>query len=432
MAAMGFGKSNAFVDEDQDDAPPEEVVRPFAQPDPSEAIEFGAPPVAAAAEDVIQFAPSSVPSPDNDEGGAVLRLTDSPDAPWTESLGEALAQRSEETLPAAGLAPALPPSAPRVQRPPQGAAAETPAAPAAKSDAPAQDGAPAAPSPAQQPEPEDLGLSPDQMRLFESLGEDEKAEIKHHLRSERDRLEADRRRLEMERKRMEAAPPVGGLAMLAHAMFRPRNTLERRERDFRTREAFLQTGYVGENYFRLKQRDFLRTAGEVAARQAALSNAVNSYNAAFGATEPGRRYLDKVDRLIAGGMHRDAAQAFVREGNVVGAKEDAAEALKDPRVAASKAAMNETTTQLEATARKFGADYELLQKNFPDKLSHNGADEVVKAFDKIAKQTPKPVAEPGVEADQTMEKRLARMAEGIKALVEAISRMIQSVFQPKG
>ena len=432
MAAMGFGKSNALVDEDQDDAPAEDVAQPFVHAAPSEAIEFGAPPSMAAVDDSIQFAPSVVPSADNDEGGAVLHLADPSAGSLDDRFSAALAQRAEETLPAADLAPALPPSAPLVKRPPQGASAETPTAPAAPSDVRTPDGAAAALSPAQQPEPEDLGLSPDQMRLFESLGEDEKAEIKHRLRSERDRLEADRRRLEMERKRMDAAPPVAGLAMLAHAIFRPRNTLERREKDFRTRESFLQTGYVGENYFRLKQRDFLRTAAEVASRQTALSNAVNSYNAAFGATEPGRRYLDKVDRLVAGGMHRDAAQAFVREGNVVGAKEDAAEALKDPRVAAAKAAMNETTAQLEATARKFGGDYELLQKNFPDKLSHNGADEVVKAFDKIAKETPKPVAEPGVEPDQTMEKRLAKMAEGIKALVEAISRMIQSVFQPRG
>lgn len=430
MAAMGFGKSNALVDEDHDDVPPEDVVQPFVHPIPSETIEFGAPPGAADVGDAIQFAPSVVPSPDNDEGGgAVLHLADPSAGSFDERMGDALAQRAEATLPAADVAPALPRSAPLVQPPPRGATPETPSAP---SDLRTPEGAAAAPSPQQQPEQEDLGLSPDQMRLFESLGEDERAEIKHHIRSERDRLEAERRKLEMERKRMEAAPPVTGLAMLAHALFRPRNTLESRERDFRTREAFLQTGYVGENYFRLKQRDFLRTAADVAARQAALANAVNSYNAAFGATEPGRRYLDKVDRLVAGGMQRDAAQAFVREGNVVGAKEDAAEAVKDPRVAASKAAMNETTAQLEATARKFGGDYELLQKNFPDKLSHNGADEVVKAFDRISKETPKPVAEPGVEPDQTMEKRLAKMAEGIKALVEAITRMIQSVFQPKG
>ncbi|MGU3560158.1 hypothetical protein [Methylobacterium radiotolerans] len=42
------------------------------------------------------------------------------------------------------------------------------------------------------------------------------------------------------------------------------------------------------------------------------------------------------------------------------------------------------------------------------------------------------MAEPGVEPDRTLEKHLAKMADGIKALVEAISKMIQSVFRPKG
>ena len=429
---MGFGKNTAFAEEDLDDVPADDVVQPAVQSAPSEAIEFGAHPGVSGDGDGIQFAPSFVPSPDNDESGAaVLHLADPSTGSLDERLGEVLAQQAETTLPAADVAPALPRSSPQVQRPASGVVSETPAPPA---DDRRPGALPEGPFPHQQqpPEQEDLGLSPDQMRLFESLGEEEKAEIKHRLRAERERLEAERRRLELERKRQEAAPPATGLAMLAQAVFRPRNTLERREKDFRTREAFLQTGYVGENYFRLKQRDFLRTAADVAARQAALSSAVNSYNAAFGASEPGRRYLDKVERLVAGGMQRDAAQAFVREGNVVGAKEDAAEAMMDPRVAASKAAMNQTTAQLEATARKFGGDYELLQKNFPDKLSHKGADEVVKAFDRIAKDTPKPVAEPGVDPDQAIETRLAKMAEGIKALVEAISKMIQSVFQPKG
>lgn len=424
---MGFGKSNALVEEDLDDGPDDDV-QAFAPAVPSEAIEF-APSGFAAPADEPSFAAPSVPSPANDEEApAVLHLADPSAGSLEERLGEILAQQAESTLPAGDAAPAIPRSAFTVRPPTPGAAPEAPS--------PGNDEKPsAAAQPAEQvagSDREDLGLSPDQQRLFESLGDDEREEIKHRLRTERERLEAERRRLEMERKRAEAAPPVTGLAMLAHALLPRRNSLERRESDFRSREAFLQSGYVGENYLRLKQRDFLRTAAELATKQAALSQSVNSYNAAFGATEPGRRYLDKVDRLVAGGMQRDAAQAFVREGNVVGAKEDAAAALKDPRVAAAKAAMNDTATQLEAAAGKFGADYQLLQKNFPERISREGAEDVVKAFDRIARETPKPVAEPGVEPDQTLEKRLAKMAEGIKSLVEAITKMIQSVFRPKG
>jgi hypothetical protein len=415
---MGFGKSNALVDEDPDDGPEDDVVQAFVPTVPSEAIEF--------ATDGIG------PSAANDEGGmAVPPLADALADPLNEQLLEVIAQRAESTLPAADAAPAIPRSAFSVRPPTPGAASESPS-PAGGDARP--DSAPEATAAEQAPGPEreDLGLTPDQQRLFDSLGEEEREEIKHRLRTERERLEADRRRLEMERKRVEAAPPVTGLAMLAHALLPRRNTLERRESDFRSREAFLQSGYVGENYLRLKQRDFLRTAADLAARQAALAQSVNSYNAAFGATESGRRYLDKIERLVAGGMQRDAAQAFVREGNVVGAKEDAAEASKDPRVAAARAAMNDSAAQLEASAGKFGADYQLLQKNFPEQISREGTEEVVKAFDRIAKETPKPVAEPGVEPDQTLEKRLAKMADGIKALVEAISKMIQSVFRQKG
>ena len=93
--------------------------------------------------------------------------------------------------------------------------------------------------------------------------------------------------------------------------------------------------------------------------------------------------------------------------------------------------MYETAGILEKTAAKFGADFELLQRNFPDKLDAGTAD-VVKAFERIARETPKPVAEPGVPSDRTLEKRLSKMAEGIKDLVEAVTRMIQSIFRPKG
>jgi hypothetical protein len=425
---MGFGKSNAFVEEDLDEGPDDDAAQPFVPSVPSEAIEFAPSGFAPAVEDPSFSAPP-IPSPANDEEApAVLHLADPSAGSLEERLGEILAQQAESTLLAADAAPAIPRSAFTVRPPTPGVAPEAPS--------PGNDEKPsAAAQPAEQAagsDREDLGLSPDQQRLFGSLGDDEREEIKHRLRTERERLEAERRRLEMERKRAEAAPPVTGLAMLAHALLPRRNSLERRESDFRSREAFLQSGYVGENYLRLKRRDFLRTAADLATKQAALSQSVNSYNAAFGATAPGRRYLDKVDRLVAGGMQRDAAQAFVREGNVVGAKEDAAEALKDPRVAAAKAAMNDTATQLEAAAGKFGADYQLLQKNFPEQISREGAEDVVKAFDRIARETPKPVAEPGVEPDQTLEKRLAKMAEGIKSLVEAITKMIQSVFRPKG
>jgi hypothetical protein len=424
---MGFGKSNALVEEDLDEGPDDDV-QPFVSAAPSEAIEFASTGFGPVTDEAALAAPV-VPSPANDEEApAVLHLADPSAGSLEERLGEILAQQAETTLPAADAAPAIPRSAFNVRPPTPGAAPEAPS--------PGGDERPsAAAQPAEQAagsDREDLGLSPDQQRLFESLGDDEREEIKHRLRTERERLEAERRRLDLERKRAEAAPPVTGLAMLAHALLPRRNSLERRESDFRSREAFLQSGYVGENYLRLKQRDFLRTAADLATKQAALSQSVNAYNSAFGATEPGRRYLDKVDRLVAGGMQREAAQAFVREGNVVGAKEDAAAALKDPRVAAAKAAMNETTTQLEAAAGKFGADYQLLQKNFPEQISREGAEDVVKAFDRIARETPKPVAEPGVEPDQTLEKRLAKMAEGIKSLVEAITKMIQSVFRPKG
>lgn len=94
--------------------------------------------------------------------------------------------------------------------------------------------------------------------------------------------------------------------------------------------------------------------------------------------------------------------------------------------------MYETAGILEKTAAKFGADFELLQRNFPDKLDAGGTADVVKAFERIARETPKPVAEPGVPSDRTLEKRLAKMAEGIKDLVEAVTRMIQSIFRPKG
>ncbi|MGU3659126.1 hypothetical protein [Methylobacterium fujisawaense] len=427
---MGFGKSNALIDEDPDDGPEDDVVQAFAPTVPSEAIEFAADGIGSPAE-AVPFAAPDLPPAANDEGAAVLHLADPSAGSLEERLGEILAQQAESTLPVADAAPAIPRSAFTVRPPTPGAASGSPSPTGGEPRTSSTPEAPAAEQ-ASGPEREDLGLMPDQQRLFDSLGDEEREEIKHRLRTERERLEADRRRLEMERKRAEAAPPVTGLAMLAHALLPRRNTLERRESDFRNREAFLQSGYVGENYLRLKQRDFLRTAADLAARQATLAQSVNSYNAAFGATEPGRRYLDKVERLVAGGMQRDAAQAFVREGNVVGAKEDAAEAAKDPRVAAARAAMYDSAAQLEASAGKFGADYQLLQKNFPEQISREGTGDVVKAFDRIARETPKPVAEPGVEPDRTLEKRLAKMADGIKALVEAISKMIQSVLRPKG
>ncbi|MFC6047034.1 hypothetical protein ACFPYM_04210, partial [Methylobacterium hispanicum] len=302
----------------------------------------------------------------------------------------------------------------------------------AQSTAPA-DSAPPSPALADAQAPDasdDLPLSADQRRLLDSLGGEEREELRSKLRQERERLEAERRRLDADRKRIEAAGPATGLAAIAHMVFGARNKLDRRQADFQAREVFLQTGFVGENYFRLKQRGFVRTAAEVATRQAELGGAVRSYNDAFGSTEPGRRYLDRIERLVAGGMQRDAAQAFVAEGNVVGAKEDAEAAARDPRVAAARNAMYETAGKLEKTAAKFGTDFELLQRTFPDKLDAGGTADVVKAFERIAREAPKPVAEPGVPSDRTLEKRLAKMAEGIRELVEAVTRMIQSLIRP--
>lgn len=424
---MGFGKKGALAEEAPDDYVEEPFETPsappavFADPVAFEGTESGGGTGLAAG--AIEFAPSLALAAAND--AAVMSLAD-PDAASLEArLGEAFAEQAEATLPSA--APVLPQtSSPRVQPPPAGA----PHPAAGPADAP-----PPSPTPSTaqtEDVPDDLPLSADQRQLLDSLGEEERAELRTRLQRERERLEADRRRLEAERKRLEAAGPVTGLAAVAHMLFPRRNTIERRQADFQAREAFLQTGFVGENYFRLKQRDFVRTAAAIAAKQAELGGTVRSYNDAFGATEPGRRYLDRVDRLIAAGMQREAAQAFVAEGNVVGAKEDAEAAARDPRVAAARSAMYETAGILEKTAAKFGADFELLQRNFPDKLDAGGTADVVKAFERIARETPKPVAEPGVPSDRTLEKRLAKMAEGIKDLVEAVTRMIQSIFRPKG
>lgn len=424
---MGFGKKGALADE----APDDYVEEPFEAPSAPPAVladqiafegtEAGSGPVLGAG--AIEFAPSLAPAAANDAAdGAVMSLADPAAASLEARLGEAFAEQAEATLPSA--APVLPQtSSPRVQPP---AGAPHPAAGPA-------DAAPPSPPPAQAEDvPDDVPLSADQRRLLDSLGDEEREELRTRLRQERELLEADRRRLDAERKRLEAAGPVTGLAAVAHMLFPRRNTIERRQAAFQAREAFLQTGFVGENYFRLKQRDFVRTAAAVAAKQAELCGAVRSYNDAFAATEPGRRYLDRVDRLVAGGMQREAAQAFVAEGNVVGAKEDAEAAARDPRVAAARNAMYETAGTLEKTAAKFGADFGLLQRNFPDKLDAGGTADVVKAFERIARETPKPVAEPGVPSDRTLEKRLAKMAEGIKELVEAVTRMIQSIFRPKG
>lgn len=424
---MGFGKGNALVDEAQDDY----VEEPFEGPLPSSPAAPG--PISiegttaergsAAGAGAIEFAPSLALAHDNDAGGAVMSLADPAAASLEARLGEAFAEHAEATLPAA--APVLPQApSPRIQPPPAG-----PAQPAAPADT-------ASPSPAlaeaQAPDAsDDLPLSPDQRRLLDSLGGEEREELRAKLRHERERLEAERRRLEADRKRAEAVGPATGLAAVAHMLFGSRNNLDRRQAAFQAREAFLQTGFVGENYFRLKQRDFVRTAASVAARQVELGGAVRSYNEAFGATEPGRRYLDRIERLVAGGMQREAAQAFVAEGNVVGAREDAEAACRDPRVAAARKSMYQTAGQLEMTAAKFGADFELLHRNFPDKLDAGGTADVVKAFERIAEEAPKPVAEPGVPSDRTLEKRLAKMAEEIKELVEAVTRMIQSLFRPK-
>lgn len=425
---MGFGKKGALADEAPDDYVEEPIEAPsappaaFAEPVAFEGTEAESGTVLGVG--AIEFAPSLAPAAANDaDHGAVMSLADPAAASLEARLGEAFAEQAEATLPSA--APVLPQaSSPRVQPPPAGA--PHPAAGPADAALPS-------PPPAQAEDvPDDVPLSADQRRLLDSLGEEEREELRTRLRQERELLEADRRRLEAERKRLEAAGPVTGLAAVAHMLFPRRNTIDRRQAAFQAREAFLQTGFVGENYFRLKQRDFVRTAAAVAAKQAELGGAVRSYNDAFGATEPGRRYLDRVDRLVAGGMQREAAQAFVAEGNVVGAKEDAEAASRDPRVAAARNAMYETAGNLEKTAAKFGADFELLQRNFPDKLDAAGTADVVKAFERIARETPKPVAEPGVPSDRTLEKRLAKMAEGIKELVEAVTRMIQSIFRPKG
>lgn len=425
---MGFRNNSALALEAQDD---EEMA--FEAPS-IQAVENDAlgsdegtarPTDADLAGDVIEFAPSIGASAGIDAAdGAVMSLADPEAASLEARLGEAFAEQAEATLPSA--APILPPIAPPRVQPPTSTASSLPPA-AGLGDAPSPAHADVQPTDAT----DDLPLSSDQRRLLESLGDEERDELRSKLKQERERLEAERRRLDADRKRMEAAGPTTGLAAVAHMLFGARNNLERRQAHFQAREAFLQTGFVGENYFRLKQRDFVRTAADVAAKQAELSGAVRNFNDAFGATAPGRRYLDRVERLVSGGMQREAARTFVAEGNVVGAAEDAEAAARDPRVAAARDAMYETVGKLEKTAAKFGSDFELLQRNFPDKLDAGGTADVVKAFERIARETPRPVTEPGVSSDRTIDKRLAKMADGIKELVEAVTRMIQSIFRPK-